>query len=66
MTRNTRLTGEVRLRSTWTGKLILQVEEKRSHFDHQLGDSSILTYWRDAVAADLLIRLPIKLQNKEA
>lgn len=51
-----KLTGRTRLRSTWTGKLVLQVEEERRAEvdpDGSYLDDRDYTVWRDANVTDL-------------
>lgn len=51
------LTGRTRYRSSWRGKLILQVEYKQHYFNDLNGsgyyDEGFTTHWRDAKVEDL-------------
>lgn len=54
---NVRLTGRSRYRTTWTGKVVLQVEESGQLYDPRGGGSysSDQFRWRDARLQDLSI-----------
>lgn len=56
------LTGNMRYRQSWLGKMILQVEETgRSECPHGGYPSPFYTRWRDANCTDLLL---IKYRGK--
>lgn len=57
--RTERLTGKTRHRSTWTGKLILQVEVEGEYMDAQGDWSPTFSKWRDAKTVDLFSELKV-------
>lgn len=49
------LTGNVRFRTTWTGKLVYQVEYLHTTYDAYGGPEREFFAWRDAKVEDLTI-----------
>lgn len=53
-------TGNYRVRQSWNGKLILQMEETFANHDpHGFGDAGTHTEWRDMKVTDLRTNFPI-------
>lgn len=51
-------TGRARYRSTWRGKLILQIEEKERTHDARVQIAQYISRWRDASVRDLPLPMP--------
>jgi hypothetical protein len=56
------LTGKLRYRKTWLGKIVLQVEERMSHAARRRAKLSSMYHWRDARAEDLE-SMQVQVQN---
>lgn len=59
-----KLTGNIRYRTTWRGKLILQVEESLSASRYP-DDIHEYTAWRDATLSDMVITTVFGVNNTE-
>lgn len=59
-----KLTGKVRYRTTWRGKLILQVEESFSRSRYP-DDTYEYTAWRDATVSDMVVTTVIGVNKTE-
>lgn len=59
-----KLTGKVRYRTTWRGKLILQVEESLSTSRYP-DDIHEYTAWRDATVSDMIVTTVIGMNHTE-